>query len=71
MSEHYEWTGTEHCPINTATAGTPLGEYKTDGPALILGDPYASALVIEASEPGQLVEFARSLLRIAEDPDPL
>jgi hypothetical protein len=36
-------------PVGLVPPGTELGEHATDDHALVLGDPWASALVIEGS----------------------
>jgi hypothetical protein len=65
MSQHYEWTTADALPIEVVGPGTELGESDTESHALVLGDPYASAFVIEGT-PEELGELARTILSAVE-----
>lgn len=76
MSVHFEWEGVEGCAINFVPESFNVDRWEQDmsgddprrttyGPSVILGAD--SGLVITADRPDQLTEFARTLLRMAED----
>ena len=60
MSERYEWSDTD-APLRVAGPGTELGcdQVSPGRHALIIGNPWASAYVIEATAP-ELERFLRS-----------
>lgn len=77
MSTNFEWVGVEDAPINfynlgemTEDARDELAydldaeEIPEEGWLLAIGGE--NGIVIEADEPAQLVEFARTVLRMAE-----
>ena len=59
MSERYESIDAENCPINIRSDDF--------GYCLVLGNPDATALAIEAERMDQLVNLARTILRMTED----
>jgi hypothetical protein len=63
MSERYEWAEAERMPIEIVEPGTHIGEWNTTSHALILGDPDATAFVVEGS-PQQLCEFASRIVAL-------
>lgn len=68
MSERYEWSDAE-TPLRVAGPGTELGgdEVSPGHHALIIGNPWSSAYVIEASAPElqKLLRTASELIRDA------
>lgn len=79
MSVDFEWVGVEDCPINVVRSGYNLrfGEYETDEEIIGVDDDMTSTVaivvggengvVVTADYPEQLVEFARTLLRMTEE----
>jgi hypothetical protein len=51
MSERFEFIAAERCPVELVGPGTELGEDEVDGwhHALVIGDSWSSALVVEGT----------------------
>lgn len=67
MSERYEWNSASGCPLEVVPPGTELGESEVDqgNYALIIGDPWASAYVVEDT-PDVLRTFARRIIALLD-----
>lgn len=66
MSERYEMTTANGCPVVLEIPGEELGEDVLTEHALILGDTYSTALAVEGALP-ELLEFAQYLVRRVEE----
>lgn len=67
MSERYEWNSASDCPLEVVPPGTKLGmdEVDQDSYGLVIGDPWASAYVVEDA-PDVLRAFARRIIALLD-----
>jgi hypothetical protein len=65
MSERYEMTTASGCPVTLESPGEDIGEDILTGHALVIGDRYSSAMVVEGTR-AELLDFAEYLVRLVE-----